>query len=88
MKKRETEPSEPNPPRTVAHASQVVWPLRPVEQARLADWVTSYPRSAVIYHRIAATNHSHHHETVYLAGHAHERARDLETRIPRTRQHP
>jgi hypothetical protein len=88
MKKRETEPGEPKPPRTVAHASEAAWPLRPVKQARLADWVASYPRSAVIYDRITATDHSHHHETVYLAGHTHERVRDLETRIPRTRQHP
>ncbi|MBV9141649.1 MAG: hypothetical protein JO115_12155 [Pseudonocardiales bacterium] len=87
MRRTEAEPGEPNPPRTLAQASEVVWSLRPVEQARLADWVTSYQRSAVIYDRIAATDHSHH-KTVHLAGHAHERARDLETRIPRTRQHP
>jgi hypothetical protein len=88
VRRTEAEPGEPNPPRTLAQASEVLWSLRPGGQAPLREWVAYYQRLAVIYDGIAETDQDHRREARYLAGHAHERARELETRIPRTRQHP
>ncbi|MBV9142114.1 MAG: hypothetical protein JO115_14560 [Pseudonocardiales bacterium] len=87
MRRTEAEPREPNPPRTLAQASEVLWHLRPGERARLADWVVYYQRLAVIYDGIAETDQDHHHEARYLTGQAHERAREIETRNHETQEH-
>lgn len=83
----ETEAGEPNPPQTLAEAGEVLWHLRPGEQAPLADWVAYYQHSAVIYDGIAETDQDHHHEALYMAGQARQRAGEIETRIRGTRQH-
>jgi hypothetical protein len=83
----EAESGEPDPPQTLTEAGEVLWRMRPDGQAPTTEWVTYYQRSAVIYDGIAETDQHHHHEALYMARKARQRAREIETRIRETRQH-
>jgi hypothetical protein len=83
----EAESTEPDRPRMLAEAGEVLWGMRPNEQAPLMEWVAYYQKSAVIYDGIAETDQHHHHEALYMAGQARQRAVEIETRIRETRQH-
>jgi hypothetical protein len=83
----ETESSEPNPPRTLAEAGEALWRIRPDEQAPLAEWLTYYQRSAVVYDEIAEIDQSHHHEALYMAGEARKQAEEIEAQITTAREY-
>ncbi|MGH3824733.1 MAG: AMED_5909 family protein [Pseudonocardiaceae bacterium] len=77
----ETQPAEPDPPRTLAEAHQVLAGVRPPRKAPLSEWLTYYQRSAAVYAEVAEIDRGHHHEALFMAERERQHAKEIKTQI-------
>jgi hypothetical protein len=59
---------------TLAKAHEVLFSLRPAQEAKPELWREYHLRCARVYAQVADVDRGHHHEAVYWAGREHRRA--------------
>ena len=73
--------ADSNPPRTLVEAHEALSRIRPPRKAPLGQWLSYYQRSAALYAEIAEIDRGHHHESLYWAEHACNRAQEIKAQI-------
>lgn len=68
-------------PRTLADAHHAVASIRPPRNAPLADWLTYHQQSAAMYAEVAEIDRGHHHEALFMAEQARQKAKEIKARI-------
>ncbi len=54
---------------------------RPAPEARPAEWVAYYRRSAAVYAEVAEIDRGHHHEALYWSSREDRKAREIEAQL-------
>jgi hypothetical protein len=68
-------------PRTLADAHHAAASIRPPQTAPLADWLTYHQQSAAMYAEVAEIDRGHHHEALFMAEQARQKAKEIKARI-------
>lgn len=72
---------QPEPPRTLMQAHEVLVRIRPKGKASPATWKSYYERSAALYREIAEIDRGHHHEALYWADREQKKVTEMAARI-------
>jgi hypothetical protein len=68
-------------PSTLSEAHDVVWQMRPKQDADPLEWVAFHRRSAEVYSRTSKIDLRHQYEATQCAGIEIRRAREIEHRL-------
>lgn len=76
-----TQPTEPDPPQTLAEAHEAVAAIRPDRTAPLGEWLAFHQRSAAVYAEVAEIDRGHHHEALFMVERERQRVTEIKTEI-------
>src|SRR5262245_25515325 len=77
----QTKSAEPDPPRTLAEAHEVLAGVRPHRTAPLTEWLAYHQRAAAVYAEVAEIDRGHHHEALFMAEQERQHTKGIKTQI-------
>jgi len=72
---------EPDQPRTLAEAQEVLGRVRPTQQAPLTEWLAFHQRATAVYAEVAEIDRGHHHEALFMADQERQRTTEIKAQI-------
>ncbi len=78
--------AEPDSPRTLGEAHEVLAGVRPARKAPLSEWLTYHQRAAALYAEVAEIDRGHHHEALFMAEQQRQRVKEIKVQISSQQQ--